>query len=128
MLQNFLTKMYDYDLDSNKATPQPQGFTLQQVSDAFDAGESYGRDCEYISGYSPEYPNKKQHLATLTPAPDVKEVAVAFAEFIEFECYFDNDGWRCYKMDKDAISYSGFKIYDYWYENIYPGVIEQSKK
>lgn len=106
MLQNFLTKMYDYDLDSNKATPQPQGFTLQQVSDAWDASANY-----LTHRYSVSHPSKEQYLATLTPAPDVKEVAVAFSKY-------------CYSQDTNIDKLT----FDYWYENIYPGVIEQTKK
>lgn len=96
---------------------QPQGFTLQQVSDAFSAGML--RDVTVSN--NPNYaPSLEQYLATVAPAPDVKEVSVKFAQWCPsaeaVEYYMSNEA----NQPED--------IFKYWYENIYPGVIEQIKK
>lgn len=89
---------------------QPQGYSLQQVSDAWDAGAKY----TYLADSVFEtVPNKEQYLSNLTPAPDVKEVAVAFWQ------YTINNSKDCPDIGNNV-----YDIFDYWYENIYP----QSKK
>lgn len=69
-----------------------QGHSLQQVSDAWEAGAKY----TYLADSVFEtVPNKEQYLSTLTPMPDVKEemeLALGALSQIRDECKKSNDG------------------------------------
>lgn len=130
MRQNFLTKMYEAYFDSNAQSPPPQGYPLQQVSDAWDASNDYIRfrsaktaGCLIKAGVEP--PNREQYLSTLTPAPDVKEVAVAFMDWVTRK---DSPYSICYgsetRLATDRADFTIEKIFNEWYENVY----QKSKK
>lgn len=103
--------------------PDVKGYSLQQVSDAWDAGAKY----TYLADSVFEtVPNKEQYLSNLTPAPDVKEVAVAFAEWLlsEHASFNGFGGWNMKRYNVNLYGSSSEDIFNYWYTNIYP----QSKK
>lgn len=108
MRQNFLTKMYDGQSEvSGYSQPHKvKGYSLQQVSDAFDAGEAWSDYTNYVNANVA--PSKEQYLSNLAPAPDVKEVSVAFWE------YTINNSKDCPDIGNNV-----WDIFDYWYTNIY---------
>jgi len=66
------------------STPTANGYTIQQVADAWDAAENHARD---MSSHPPQYPNKQTYLASLTvPSAALtgqESDAVEFADWLK---------------------------------------------
>lgn len=96
-----------------------KGYSLQQISDAWDAALKWGMNLTGV------HPKKDEYLSPLTPTPDVEEVAVAFGEWFKYSKHIHQSG-EFYMHDEGV--YTASELFIFWRDNIYPGVIGQSKK